>query len=92
VNLELVRRGAAAPYFYRGDRGRYASQLMAAARAARAAKRGLWRALSRDEARPVSPGDHAQSMIGEAAPPASADTGCADARRTRGRGLSGAPC
>ena len=24
VNLELVRRGAAAPYFYRGDRGRYA--------------------------------------------------------------------
>jgi endonuclease YncB( thermonuclease family) len=44
VNLELVRRGAAAPYFYRGDRGRYAAQLMAAARAARAAKRGLWRA------------------------------------------------
>jgi endonuclease YncB( thermonuclease family) len=44
VNLELVRRGAATPYFYRGDRGRYASQLMAAARAAKAAKRGLWRA------------------------------------------------
>lgn len=22
VNVELVRRGAAAPYFYRGDRGR----------------------------------------------------------------------
>jgi endonuclease YncB( thermonuclease family) len=44
VNLELVWRGAAAPYFYSGDRGRYASRLMAAARAAKAAKRGLWRA------------------------------------------------
>jgi endonuclease YncB( thermonuclease family) len=42
VNLELVRRGAAAPYFYGGDRGRYAARLMAAATAARSAKRGLW--------------------------------------------------
>src|SRR5207244_2508697 len=31
VNLELVRRGAATPYFYRGGRGKYASVLMAAA-------------------------------------------------------------
>jgi endonuclease YncB( thermonuclease family) len=44
INLQLVRRGAATPYFYRGDRGRYASRLMVAARAARAAKRGLWAA------------------------------------------------
>lgn len=44
VNLELVRRGAATPYFYNGDRGHYASQLMAAARKAKAGKRGLWRA------------------------------------------------
>jgi endonuclease YncB( thermonuclease family) len=44
VNVELARRGAAAPYFYRGDRGRYASSLMRAARGAKAAKRGLWRA------------------------------------------------
>jgi micrococcal nuclease len=42
VNLELVRRGAAAPYFFGGDRGRYASRLMAAAVVARAHKRGLW--------------------------------------------------
>jgi endonuclease YncB( thermonuclease family) len=33
VNVELVRRGAAAPYFYRSDRGRYAATLMRAARA-----------------------------------------------------------
>ena len=44
VNVELVRAGAAAPYFYGGDRGRYASLLLAAARAARLAHRGLWKA------------------------------------------------
>ena len=44
VNLELVRAGAAAPYFYGGDRGRYAAQLLGAARSARAASRGLWKA------------------------------------------------
>ena len=44
ANLALVREGAAAPYFYDGDRGRYASQLLAAARAAKAARRGLWQA------------------------------------------------
>lgn len=42
VNLELVRRGAAAPYFYRGEQGRYASRLLAAARSAKSARRGLW--------------------------------------------------
>lgn len=44
VNLALVRRGAAAPWFYRGERGRYADRLMLAARQARAAGRGLWSA------------------------------------------------
>jgi endonuclease YncB( thermonuclease family) len=42
LNLMLVKRGAAAPYFFFGERGRYASQLMSSARAARTAKRGLW--------------------------------------------------
>jgi micrococcal nuclease len=42
VNLELVRRGAAAPYFYRGDEGRYADQFLAAARTAKRHDRGLW--------------------------------------------------
>jgi micrococcal nuclease len=44
INLELVQQGAAAPYFYRGDRGRYATQLLAAARAAKQHHRGLWEA------------------------------------------------
>jgi micrococcal nuclease len=42
VNIELVRRGAAAPYFYRGQRGAYAATLLTAAKAARSARRGLW--------------------------------------------------
>lgn len=42
LNLALVDRGAAAPYFFRGERGRYADELLEAAEAARAAGRGLW--------------------------------------------------
>jgi endonuclease YncB( thermonuclease family) len=44
VNLELVRRGAAAPYFSRGDRGRYAVILLGATQRARMSKLGLWKA------------------------------------------------
>ena len=42
VNIALVRAGAAAPYFYGGDLGGYANRLLAEARRAKAAKRGLW--------------------------------------------------
>lgn len=42
VNLELVRRGAASVWFFEGDRGRYADDLLDTARAARDADRGLW--------------------------------------------------
>lgn len=42
VNLSLVAEGAAVPYFFRNDRGRYAGELLTAARAARADGVGLW--------------------------------------------------
>jgi micrococcal nuclease len=42
VNLELVRRGTAAPWFFGGTRGRYADDLLTAARVAEAEGRGLW--------------------------------------------------
>lgn len=42
VNLRLVEQGDATVWFYGGDRGRYAAQLLSAARRARAEKRGLW--------------------------------------------------
>jgi endonuclease YncB( thermonuclease family) len=44
VNLKMVEMGAAAPYFYRGDKGLYSNQILKAAEKAKAAKRGLWKA------------------------------------------------
>jgi micrococcal nuclease len=41
-NLALVKMGAAAPYFRGGRRGEIADELMAAARQAKDARRGLW--------------------------------------------------
>ena len=42
VNVQLVRVGAATPYFYSGRRGRYAGLLERLALRARARKIGLW--------------------------------------------------
>ena len=42
LNLALVRRGAASVWFFDGDRGRFAPQLLAGAREAKAQKRGAW--------------------------------------------------
>jgi endonuclease YncB( thermonuclease family) len=52
VNLELVRGGAAAPYFFRGERGRFADALVRAARAAQSGRRGLWGRCPATELRP----------------------------------------
>ncbi len=42
VNLAMVRRGAAVPYFPDGARGAFDQRLLNAARKAKAAGRGLW--------------------------------------------------
>ena len=47
VNLALVAVGAAAPYFYDGRRGRYASELEILAKSARRKHLGLWGACPR---------------------------------------------
>jgi endonuclease YncB( thermonuclease family) len=47
VNVFLVAHGDAAPYFYDGREGRYASVLTRDARRARASRRGLWGACRR---------------------------------------------
>jgi micrococcal nuclease len=96
VNLELVRRGAAAPYFYRGERGRYASALMRAAQGAKASKRGLWKACPStvlDPTRAVTTGRSGPpaqtpppsgkcdpSYAGVCIPPPPPDLDCADIR------------
>lgn len=42
LNVELVRQGAATPYFYRGIRGDYAEELDAALLEAQTSKNGMW--------------------------------------------------
>lgn len=96
VNVELVRRGAAAPYFYGGDEGRYARALMHAAQRAKSAKRGLWKACpstaldpyravttgqSGPPARtPPSTGKCDPNYSGGCVPPYPPDLDCADIR------------
>ena len=49
VNVALVRSGAASPYFFRNERGRYADELLDAVDEARDARRGYWGACPRAE-------------------------------------------
>lgn len=42
VNLEMVKRGAAAPYFFDGQQGMYSEELLTAAQSARDNQIGLW--------------------------------------------------
>jgi micrococcal nuclease len=43
INLKLVEIGAATPYFYKGDKGMYSSQMLRAAQNAKAKSLGLWK-------------------------------------------------
>lgn len=43
INLKLVEVGAAAPYFYRGEKGQYSSQILKAAQSAKTNSLGLWK-------------------------------------------------
>lgn len=44
INLEMVKIGAATPYFYKRVRGQYSNELLKAAEEARANRVGLWSA------------------------------------------------
>jgi micrococcal nuclease len=43
INLKLVEIGAAAPYFYKGEKGRYSAQILKAAQSAKDKSLGLWK-------------------------------------------------
>jgi micrococcal nuclease len=73
LNLELVRRGAAAPYLYQGDRGRYADALSKAAIDAKRSKRGLWRACPATILDPYHAVETGQSGPAAASQPSSAN-------------------
>jgi micrococcal nuclease len=53
INLALVRLGAAAPWFFHGDRGRYASTFLQAAHEAQKHRRGLWSACPHTQLDPL---------------------------------------
>jgi endonuclease YncB( thermonuclease family) len=95
VNVELVRVGAAAPYFFGGDRGRYADRLLVAAFRAKAGKRGLWGASPDTELDPfrqvdtgtcgsaplpLVPGGCDPNYAGACVPPYPPDVDCGDLR------------
>ena len=52
VGLQLIWTGAALPYFFHGDRGRHADELLRAARRARARRLGLWAACPKAKLQP----------------------------------------
>jgi endonuclease YncB( thermonuclease family) len=72
VNIQLVKRGDAAPYFYDGERGKYAAVLFADARRAKTAKRGLWGACPRTRLDPYRAVDTGTSGPPKTTPFASA--------------------
>jgi micrococcal nuclease len=47
VNVELVQRGAASPYFFRNERGEHAAQLLDAVESSQDGHRGYWGACPR---------------------------------------------
>ena len=55
VNLKLVEIGAATPYFYKGEKGKYAAQLLKAAQNAKAKKIGLWKMCPNTKLEPLKP-------------------------------------
>lgn len=55
VNLKLLEIGAATPYFYMGERGKYSSQLLKAAQKAKAKKIGLWKMCPSTKLDPFKP-------------------------------------
>ena len=55
VNLRLIEIGAATPYFYNGEKGKYSGQLLKAAQNAKAKKIGLWKACPGTKLEPLKP-------------------------------------
>lgn len=46
INLKMVEIGAAAPYFYRGEKSQYSVEILKAAKNAKAKSLGLWKTCS----------------------------------------------
>ncbi len=67
LNLKLVQIGAATPYFYQGEKGKYAAQLLKAAENARAKKIGLWKLCPNTKLDPTKPAATGYALATKAA-------------------------
>ena len=66
VNLKLVAIGAATPYFYQGEKGKYAKQLLKAAQNAKAKKIGLWKKCPGTKLDPFKPATTGSAVASKA--------------------------
>lgn len=71
INLKLVEIGAAAPYFYKGDKGQYSAQILKAAQTAKSKSLGLWKSCPGTQ---LTPNDAVTTISTVATAPASATT------------------
>ncbi len=77
VNLRLVEIGAATPYFYKGQRGKYSAQLLKAAQKAKAKKIGLWKMCPSTKLEPLKPAKTGVTVVAPAlASPSSVNPTC----------------
>ena len=83
VNLEMVKLGAAAPYFYQGERGIYSAALLKAAQDAKLYKIGLWKTCPGTQLLPTkaittykTAGKAVPTPVNSAVTAPSATTGC----------------
>jgi endonuclease YncB( thermonuclease family) len=67
LNLKLVEIGAATPYFYQGEKGKYSKQLLKAAKNAKAKKIGLWKMCPNTKLEPLKPATTGSTLTSKAA-------------------------
>ena len=76
INLKLVELGAAAPYFFNGEKGKYWSQLLKAAEKAKKNKVGLWGKCPGTKLDPYKPLSTGKSGVASANPKPSDSSQC----------------
>ena len=76
INLKLVEIGAAAPYFYKGDKGQYSAQILKAAQTAKAKSLGLWKSCPGTQLTPTNAVTTAGALSTATASASSSDVKC----------------
>jgi endonuclease YncB( thermonuclease family) len=71
INLKMVEIGAAAPYFYKADKGQYSTQILKAAQTAKSKSIGLWKSCPGTQ---LTPNDAVTTIASASAPVARSTT------------------